>query len=139
MLPFSRTAFKFFFEKWKKSGGNNAGKRAFFNEKIWNCKTQKIEKIEFFRAFSVHTQIFLWDNSLMLCCSPKNFAWCFDTFWVSKILFKKKFSRKKGYTTEIFEKKFLKKIEKSKYFADRPKSAKYFWGSNLYALGGYAA
>ena len=74
----------------------------------------------------------------MLCCSPKNFSFFFDTFWVSKILFKTKFSRKKGYTTEISGEKNLKKIENSKYLADRPKSAKYFLGIKTYVLGGYA-
>ena len=94
-------------------------------QKVENWKNWKIEKIEFFCACCVHTQNFLWDNSLMLCCSPKNFSWFFDKFLIFKNLVKKIFFRKKSWPAEISKKK--KKNEKSKNPADRPESAKYFW------------
>ena len=46
----------FFLEKWKKVGKIMRENAHFFNKKTRNCKTRKIEKIEFFRAFCVHTQ-----------------------------------------------------------------------------------
>ena len=73
----------------------------FQNSLFSQCKKWKIEKIEFICAYCVHTQKNLWDISLMLCCSPKNFSWFFETFLVLKILAKKNIFRKKGSTTEI--------------------------------------
>ena len=96
-------------------------------------KNRKIEKIDFFCACCVHTQKFLWDNSLMLCCSPKNFSSFLRMFLPYKISIKKK-SEKKGLPPE-----FWKKNEKIKNLADRPESAKYFWGAKTRVLGGYTA
>ena len=73
----------------------------FQNSLFSQYKKWKIEKIEFFCAYCVHIKKFLGDNSLMLCCSPKNFSWFFETFLVLKILAKKNIFRKKGSTTEI--------------------------------------
>ena len=43
---------------------------------------------------------------------PKNFSWCFDTFWVSKKFAKNSFFWKKGYTAEISgEKKTQNNLE----------------------------
>ena len=103
----------FFLEKWKKVKKIMRENALFFYQKTRNCKTRKIEKIEFFCAYCVHTQNFLGDNSLMLCCSPKNFSWFFETFLVLKILAKKNIFRKKGSTTEISEKK--KKIKNDRF------------------------
>ena len=84
------------------------GNVLFFNEKTRNWKNRKIEKIEFFRAFCVHTQKNLWDNSLVLCCSPKNFLWFSDTFLIFKILSQKKFSEKKARVPKFRKKKIEK-------------------------------
>ena len=108
----------------------------YFNMQNYPLFQLKNTKNRFFCAFCVHTQKILWDNSLMLCCSPKHFSWCLDTFWVSKNFTKKNIFRKKGYTAGISKKK-KKKIEKSKNLADRPESAKYFLGIKTYVLGGY--
>ena len=98
--------FNFFFGKMKKSEKKIMRENAlFFNQKTRNCKTWKIEKIDIFCAYCVHTQNFLGDNSLMLCCSLKHFSWFFETFLVLKFLAKKNIFRKKGSTTEISEKK----------------------------------
>ena len=82
--------------------------------------------------------MFLRDNSLMLCGSPKLFLGFSDTFLIFKILSQKNIFRKKGRTAEISENFFLKKIEKSKNLADRPKSAKNIWGIKTCVLSGYA-
>ena len=114
----------FFFGKMKKSEKKIIRENAlFFDKKTRNCKTWKIEKIEFFCAYCVHTQKFLWDNSLMLCCSPKHFSWFFETFLVLKFLAKKKYFPKKRVDYRNFEKK---KNEKWPIFADRPG-----YGSNI--------
>ena len=105
---------------------------------LFQLKTRKIEKIEFFRALCVYTQKFLRDNFLMLCGSPKCFLGFSDTFFIFKILSQKNIFRKKSCTAEISGRKILK-IGKSKNLADRPKSAKTFWGIKTCVLGGYAA
>ena len=99
----------------------------FQNSLFSQCKKRKIEKIEFFCAYCVHTQNFLRDNSLMLCCSPKNFPWFFETFLVLKFLAKKFFSRKKGWTTEISEKK--KKVKNGRFSPIGRNMGPIFWGS----------
>ena len=83
----------------------------FQNSLFSQCKKWKIEKIEFFVPIVCTPKIFLWDNSLMLCCSPKIFSWCLNTFWISKILFKKHFPEKKAIMIpqKFREKKFWKK------------------------------
>ena len=104
-----KKSYFFYLEKWKKVKKIMRENALFFYQKTRNCKTRKIEKIEFFCAYCVHTQKILWDNSLMLCCSPKKFSWFFETFLVLKILAKKNIFRKKGSTTEISKKKIKKK------------------------------
>ena len=107
----------------------------FQNSLFSQCKKWKIEKIEFFCAYCVHTQNFLWDNSLMLCCSPKNFSWFFETFLVLKFLSQNFFPRKKGWTTEMSEKK--KKYMKNGLFSQIGRNmGSIFGGVHFWVLEG---
>ena len=83
--------------------------RYFLPKKSEISKHEKSKKLNIFVPFVCTLKIFSWDNSLMLCCSPKIFSWFFDTFWVSKISPKKNFPRKKAIPQKFREKKFWKK------------------------------
>ena len=111
----------------------------FQNSLFSQYKKWKIEKIEFFCAYCVHIKKNLGDYSLMLCCSPKNFSWFFETFLVLKFLAKKNIFRKKGSTTEISKKKKKKKMKKWPIFADRPGYGSYIWGAHFCVLEGSSA
>ena len=84
-----------------------------------SAKSEKSKKLNFFVHIVCTPKIFLWDNSLMLCCSPNIFSWFFETFLVLKFLSQNFFSRKKGWTTEMSKKKKKKKWK----MADFRKSA----------------
>ena len=101
----------------------------FQNSLFSQYKKWKIEKIQFFCACCVHTQNFLRDKSLMLCCSPKFFSWFFETFLVLKIVAKKNFCRKKGRTTEISKRK--KKMKNGRFLPIGRDMGPIFWGSIL--------
>ena len=110
--------------------------RYFLPKKTEISKHEKSKKLNFFVPFVCILKNFLWDNSLMLCCSPKNFWWFFEMFLVLKILTKKNFCRKKGWTTEISKKNKNKKNEKWPIFADRPEYGSNISGVHLWVLGG---
>ena len=76
-----------------------------------SAKSEKSKKLNFFVPIVCTPKIVLWDNSLMLCCSPKNFSWFFETFLVLKILAKKHFCRKKRLDHRNFKKTKSKKLQ----------------------------
>ena len=99
----------------------------FQNSLFSQCKKRKIEKIEFFCAYCVHTQKNLWDNSLMLCCSPKNFPWFFETFLVLNFLAKKHFPEKKAGLPKFRGEE--KKRENGRFSPIGRNMDPIFWGS----------
>ena len=86
------------------------GNALFFAKKISKFKTRKIEKIQFFHAFCVYTQKNFMRQIFDVMLFSKNFSLFFDTFWVSKILSKKK----KGEPQKFREKKKEKKIGRNR-------------------------
>ena len=104
----------------------------FQNSLFSQYKKWKIEKIEFFCAYCVHIKKILGDNSLMLCCSPKNFSWFFETFLVLKFLSQNFFPEKKGGPLKCRG----KKNEKWPIFANRPEYGFNIWGVHFWVLEG---
>ena len=97
-----------------------------------SAKNEKAKKLIFFVPIVCTPKTNLWDNSLMLCCSPKNFPWFFETFLVLKFLAKKNFSRKKAGLPKF---RGEKKSGKWPIFADRPEHGSNIWGVHLWVLG----
>ena len=107
----------------------------FCTKKTQNCKNRKIDF--FLYLLCAHSEFFMRQLYDIMLFSKIFFYEFLTPSSYLKFCLKKIFSEKKARVPK-FRKKKGKKVEKLRNLADRPESAKYIWGTNLYVLDGYS-